>query len=341
MTAPGVSVVVPTLNRRDAVLRLLRALERQAVPPERFEAVVVVDGSTDGTTEALESFAAPFALRRVIQPQRGLAAARNAGARAARGDVVLFLDDDMEPAPGMVGAHLERHRDATVLGVVGAAPIVVAHDAPPIVRYRAAGFARKLERLASRRDRLEFIDVYGGNFSIRRTRFLDAGGYDATFKAYGHEDYELSLRLARSGERFVYEPDALANQHYAKTLGELAANAESEGRTAVLFVRKQPDALPSLTLGRFGRRPFLRRAQLGALVAASRVMPLLRERLIAAVGRSERSARPGGESALYARYDALFDVLYWIGAEHALHEAGAPRWRLAVRDVARWIGAPS
>ena len=54
----------------------------------------------------------------------------------------------MEPSPGLVAAHLERHRARDVLGAVGAAPIVVPDDAPPVVRYRAAGFARKLERLA-------------------------------------------------------------------------------------------------------------------------------------------------------------------------------------------------
>src|SRR5439155_10382038 len=146
------SVVVPTLNRRDAVLRLLRALGRQSAAPTSYEAIVVVDGSTDGTAEAVAEHAAPFALRRVVQPQSGLAAARNAGARAATGDVVLFLDDDMEPSPGLVAAHLERHRARDVLGAVGAAPIVVPDDASPVVRYRAAGFARKLERLAGRHE---------------------------------------------------------------------------------------------------------------------------------------------------------------------------------------------
>lgn len=339
MTAPGISVVVPTLNRRDAVLRLLRALERQVSTPDPFEVVVVIDGSTDGTVEAVDSFVAPFALRRVVQPQMGLAAARNAGARAAAREIVLFLDDDMEPAEGMVAAHLAGHREPAVLGVVGAAPIVVPPDVSAVVRYRAAGFARKLERLATRRTQLAFNDVYGGNFSIRRARFLDAGGYDEAFRAYGHEDYELSLRLARSEGRFVFSPEAIAHQHYAKTLRELAANVQSEGRTAVLFARKHPEVLSSLTLGSFRRRSLASRARLGALVVASRVWEDLASRMVSTAEQSERRASPASDRALFARFDALFDALYWIGAERALHDCGAPRWHIAVRDVERWIGA--
>jgi glycosyltransferase involved in cell wall biosynthesis len=339
VTAPGISVVVPTLNRRDAVLRLLRALAKQTTSPDRFEVVVVVDGSTDGTVEAVESFVAPFALRSVVQPQTGLASARNAGARAADREIVLFLDDDMEPAEALLGAHLASHEDRTLLGVVGAAPIVVPPDASPIVRYRAAGFARKLERLASRRTQLAFNDVYGGNFSIRRARFLDAGGYDEAFRAYGHEDYELSLRLARSEGRFVFSPEAIAHQHYAKTLRELAANVESEGRTAVLFARKHLEVLSALTLGSFRRRSQTTRARRTALVTASRLYPELTSRMVSSVEQRERHTMPDDDRALFARYDALFDALYWIGAERALHECGAPRWRIAVRDVERWIRA--
>jgi len=340
ITAPQLSIVVPTLDRRDSVLRLLRALEKQTVPPSDFEVVVVVDGSTDGTTEAVDAYRAPFALRRITLPRSGLASARNAGALAATAPIVQFLDDDMEPAPGMVAAHLARHRQGDAVGVVGAAPIVVPRDASAVVRYRARGFARKLERLASRRDALAFDDVYGGNVSIVREALLGAGGYDGSFRVYGHEDYELSLRLTRAGHRFVYEPDALANQYYEKSLRGLAADAESEGRTAVLFARKHPEVLESLALSRFRHRSRAAQLRLGAIVALGLWRPGFRERLVASVGRAERVMPPAHDAALFARYDSLFDALYWMGAERELRNRAVPRWRLAVRDVPRWLGAP-
>lgn len=336
---PRLTVVVPTRNRRDGVLALLRALERQTIAPSAFEVVVVVDGSTDGTADAVAAHAAPFALRALARASSGLAATRNAGARAAEGDVVLFLDDDMVPAPSMIAAHLAHHADDSVLGVVGAAPIVVPRDATPVVRYRAAGFARKLERLAGRRDRLLFNDVYGGNFSVRRERFLAAGGYDEEFRAYGHEDYELALRLERLGGRFVYDPEASAEQGYDKTFPELAANVEAEGATAVLFARKHPDALGALTLGKYQRRSRLARLRLAMLAALGWRDPSFRDRIVARVARAERRLAGAGDAALFAEYERALDAIYWTAAERALHAAGAPRRIVAIRDVARWVRA--
>jgi len=339
MTTPRLSIVVPTLNRRDSVLRLLRALHSQSASPSTFEAIVVVDGSTDGTLEAVRAHDAPFALRAIALPPSGRARARNEGVRDAAGEIILFLDDDMEPAPGLVAEHLRRHDAPDVLGVVGSVPLVVPPGAPPIVRYRAAVFSRKLDRLASRSDRLAFGDVYSGNLSIRRDRLLRAGSYDETFDAYGHEDYELALRLGRDTGRFVYSDEALANQYYDKSLRGLAADAQSEGRTAVLFCRKHPEVLASLTLGRFGNRSRGARLRLAALVLLDRLRPDLPTRLVASVERFERRATSADDSALFARYDRLFDALYWIGAERTLRELDVPWWRIAVRDVPRWLGA--
>ena len=339
MTPPRLSMVVPTLNRRDSVLRLLRALHCQSAPAPTFEAIVVVDGSTDGTLEAVRAHTAPFALRAIALPRSGRARARNEGVRAAAGEIVLFLDDDMEPAPGLVAEHIARHAATDVLGVVGAVPLVVPADAPPIVRYRAAAFARKLARLATRSDRLAFGDVYSGNLSIRRERLLEAGGYDESFDAYGHEDYELALRLGRVSGRFVYSAEALANQYYDKSLSALAADVQSEGRTSVLFCRKHPDVLASLPLGRFTNRSRRARLRIAAMVLLDRVRPDLPARLVASVERSERDATRTDDAALFARYDRLFDVLYWLGAERTLRERSVPWWRLAVHDVRRWLGA--
>ena len=335
MTAPALCIVVPTLDRRDSVLRLLHALESQTETD--FEVVVVVDGSTDGTAEAVDAYRAPYALRRLSLPRSGLAAARNAGARATSAPIVQFLDDDMEPSPGMVAAHLERHRRGDALGVVGAAPIVVPPDASPIVRYRARGFGRKLDRLAGRRDELAFNDVYGGNVSLGRETLLAAGGYDESFGTYGHEDYELSLRLTLAGHRFVYEPDALAQQYYDKSLRALAADVQSEGRTAVAFARKHPDVLPSLPLGGFHKRPISVRARLALLAWLDRWTGGIGERLVANVERTELAAPASSDAERFARYDTLFDILYWLGAERELRTPATPWWDVAIRRVDRWI----
>src|SRR5690348_2266423 len=97
------SVVIPTYQRRDVVVRSVAALNRQTF--RDFEVVVVVDGSTDGTADALREVEAEFALTILEFPNRGLSQARNAGARAASGEVILFLDDDMEADPALLEEH--------------------------------------------------------------------------------------------------------------------------------------------------------------------------------------------------------------------------------------------
>src|SRR6202022_1101099 len=103
------SVVIPTYNRRRILLQSLKTLENQSLPPDRFEVIVGVDGSADGTVQALEQLKPPYGLGWVIQSNRGPAAASNAAARRASGDVLVFLDDDQLASPDLIAAHLDAH----------------------------------------------------------------------------------------------------------------------------------------------------------------------------------------------------------------------------------------
>jgi glycosyltransferase involved in cell wall biosynthesis len=105
-----VSVVIPTYNRRDQLLRCLEALAGQEGVTTSIEVVVVLDGCTDDTANALRSLATPFTLRVLAQPNRGPAAARNSGLRAASGDICVFLDDDIIAEPRLLATHATLHR---------------------------------------------------------------------------------------------------------------------------------------------------------------------------------------------------------------------------------------
>src|SRR5689334_25132161 len=88
------SVIIPTHNRRRQILRLLGALAGQCVNADSFEVIVVIDGSTDGTADALRAARWPYTVRLIEVPQGGPTAARNRGAAAALGATLVFLDDD-------------------------------------------------------------------------------------------------------------------------------------------------------------------------------------------------------------------------------------------------------
>ena len=114
------SIVIPTYERREVVPRTVTALASQSY--EDFEVIVVVDGPTDGTASALRELSTPFRLTVLEQPNSGAAAARNAGAAAAAGELLLFLDDDMEADPALLAEHDGSQREGADL-VLGDLPL--------------------------------------------------------------------------------------------------------------------------------------------------------------------------------------------------------------------------
>lgn len=311
---PSVSVVVPTYRRRDSLARLLRALERQTLPAQEFEVVVTVDGSEDGTLEMVEGFRAPYRLRALWQPNRGRAAACNAAIREAGGDLIVILDDDMEPSPGCLEAHRRAHGPGDRLCVVGAAPIRLDEHPRPLAVHMARKFEEHLERLARPGHRFGARDFYSGNASIRRADLLAAGLFDEDFRAYGNEDLELAVRLRRAGVELKFAPDALADQHYSKGFGALARATRAKGATAVQFAGKHPEVLPELQLAAFeshSRRWRLARNSLLRLSAVVKPTPVL----LAALTRVLERIAPRRLDLLY-RF--LLDYYYWLGARAAL-----------------------
>ena len=127
MSGVAVTIVVPTHNRVTALMRLLRSLEHQMPLEGGFEVVVVDDGSADGTAAAVSAINWSFPLIVHEQVPSGPAAARNAGAARAAGDILLFLDDDMEPMPEVVRAHAMLHSEyPNSVGIGDLQPAVTA-----------------------------------------------------------------------------------------------------------------------------------------------------------------------------------------------------------------------
>ena len=318
---PRVSVVIPTYRRRDALLRLLGGLATQTIAPEDYEAIVVVDGSDDGTREAAEALTVPYELRVISQENRGRSAARNVGIGVARGELLVLLDDDMVPAAGLLEAHLEAHAAGDALAVMGAVPVVMSDEMSVPAAWVGGKFNRHMARLAESRAPLTLRDFYGGNLSVRRDVLARVRGFDEGFTRYGNEDLELSLRLEQCGVRLVHEPAAIAYQTYDKDFAGLASDTVSKGRTAVLLARKHPDARRRLKLGDAERDPLVRRLIVGALLLATRLHPSVRERVVramAALGEQHR--------ALALRlYAPVLDYLYWCGVREAERDVGAER----------------
>jgi len=311
MTAavPRISLVVPTYQRSASVRRLLGALFEQTLPRTDFEVVVSIDGSVDGTREMIGGFAGILPVRAIWHPNRGRAAACNAGIAESRGEVLVLLDDDMEPAPGFLAAHAAAHESRARRAVLGAVPVTVDDRSPSAATYIRAKFERHDAKLAQPGYVIGFRDFYSGNLSIRRELLLGIGLFDEGFKVYGNEDGELALRLLAAGVELVYSREAAAAQHYEKDFAALARDSVAKGETAVLTVRKHPGTLPNLRLGHYHSGSRKWRLLRAALLRLSRVVHATPRGVIWVMGRLERRRSP----KLHRYYRLALDYFFWLG----------------------------
>jgi glycosyltransferase involved in cell wall biosynthesis len=317
---PCLSVVIPTYERRLSIGRTLQALSVQTMAPDQFEVVVSIDGSMDGTREMVAGFRAPYTLIAQWQQNRGRAAARNRGIALARGDVIVLLDDDMEPSPGCLTAHLAAHLPGQHRAVIGAAPILEERAATAASAYVRHKFNTHLERLADPDHVFALRDFYGGNLSIERRVLVDAGGFDEQFVIYGNEDLELWWRLRARGVVLTFSKDAVAYQHYTKDFAGLAQDSIAKGRTSVLLAQKHPATRGQLKLAALTRGSWLRRVLMQLLLSITRAWPRTVDAVVAIVPLLCRVPAPGRMKML----GLALDFCYVAGVQAAERDVAHP-----------------
>lgn len=232
MTSPvRLSVTIPTHDTRSLTLRCIETLESEGT--DGLEIVVVDDGSSDGTAEAL---AAAHPRVRVIRnvPAAGFTRAANRGLAAARGGVLLLLNSDTEVAPGAFTpllAAFARDRRLGVAGAVlhypdgspqwsgGGAPTLLwlfglASGLPPLLARLP--FWRRVKPLGAPAGRVDWVT--GAALAVRRQAWEESGGFDEEFHFYG-QDLDLCLRLRDAGWKVELVPEVRVLHHHGATIG--------------------------------------------------------------------------------------------------------------------------
>ncbi len=307
------SVVIPTYGRRDLVVDAVRALARQEGAPA-FEVLVVVDGSKDGTTDALARLAPAFPFTVLEQPRGGRAAACHRGALTADGELLLFLDDDMEAAADLLAEHEHAHREGAEV-VFGHIPLHPGSPRSFLAEAVGEWAESRAQRLMAQGGRLGIEDFLTGQMSLARAVYLDLGGFDPGFTrggAFGGEDLDLGRRLVADGRRLVFNPRAVSRQRYVVTPRHYLRQWRDAGGADVLLARKHPEEA-----GRILRR---RESWADRLVGRP-LRPLVRAVVLALVG-----AGAAGPRRRHWFFRAR-DLEYFRG----VREAGGPPRRGTVR----------
>jgi GT2 family glycosyltransferase/peptidoglycan/xylan/chitin deacetylase (PgdA/CDA1 family) len=251
------SVILATYNRANILARTLATILDQQFPADQYEVVVVVDGSSDGTLNLLIRLQLAYPLRILDQANRGQAVALNRAIRAARGDLIVFLDDDIVCGTALLREHLVAHEGLDSFVAFG--PVLVSPESPPTL---ATDWTQKCsDHFAARvlsgvESQWPHVSAGNANTSVPRSALIACGGFDERLVG-GLDDVDLGLRLWKMGLRFRYLQNAVVHQIYVKSPQTLVrTDARRLGRNEVRLCRKCPEYRPVSLLGSLREGPY-------------------------------------------------------------------------------------
>jgi glycosyltransferase involved in cell wall biosynthesis len=294
------SIVVPTHNRASLLRDCVESLLTQDFPNDRYEVIVVDDGSVDETPEIVAASRAKISSPRLsyLRPDtRGSNVARNAGIQAAAGDPVVLVDDDIEAPPSWLKAIAEgcrRHPDAGCLGgparlrLEGKAPRLCQRDSLGETDYELGGEERFVGATEA---------VAGANMVLRKYALMQVGVFNESLVGQQGDETEWLLRFLKLNGRMIYLPDAWVWHRRTASdlrLWNLLRKRFRRGTQDVGFARivgRQISLGNELSqIPRFLAHAVRRRCAAGLLSAtmrAGRAWGLLRERALMVKGSNE------------------------------------------------------
>jgi glycosyltransferase involved in cell wall biosynthesis len=239
-----ISVQICTHNRKDLLRRSLEELFKTDFAASDYELVLVDDGGTDGTGDMVKSMNAPCRVKYLYQEKSGLAAGRNLGIKNADGEVVLFIDDDILADKDLLKEHWASHQEYPRAVIMGRVNHIESLDDDLEAKYKLADFSTSF--------------FWTSNASVPKRFLEEAGLFDPEFTEYGWEDIEFGFRMRAIGLVRKYNQKALV--HHVKSrwkasdVPRLCRQAQSSGRSAVIFLSKRPCLRSRLSTGIFALR---------------------------------------------------------------------------------------
>lgn len=242
---PDISAIICTYNREEMLRKNLESMAGQTLLKNRFEVLVVDDGSTDGTKQVADSFYGRMNVRYLYQRNAGPASARNHGIFAAQGKVVFFFDDDDIAYPTLLEEILKTHENYpgenyAVLNYTGWAPGL---EITPLMHYVTEVGCFLFSYPSIKHGMiLDYKYFWGGRISCKRSLLLKNGVFSSAFKEPGLEDIELGYRLSqKAGLKIVYNEKAVSNMARGLTFDDFCRRLFVQGRTAYIFGRLYRD----------------------------------------------------------------------------------------------------
>lgn len=237
---PFMSVVVATYKRSGVLKMTLQHLAAQTLSADQFEVIVVDDGSPDDTADVVQGLIGkmPYRLSYLRHENRGPGASENRGIRAAEGEWIVLLADDIHPTPAMLQTYVDFHRLRPEPHYAALGQVLQSPELPESA-FQKHWDPFKYFELAGQSE-LPYWKFWACNISVKRS-FLVEHGMFRELKGAAHEDVELGYRLCRAGMKILYCPEALAYHYHVETLEAAVKRAYERGRNFNVLTDNIPD----------------------------------------------------------------------------------------------------
>lgn len=324
---PFVSIVVPALNCADDVEGFAAAMNSQTYPADRFEVIVVDNGSSDGTLER----AREAGFKTLLRPERGRTKALNTGIAAAQGDYILTTDLSCRAVPDWIRCIVDTFAAYPEAGCVGGEIKLLRTARNAVIDFQErSDYMSPL--LALQRTRLPFMPFAdGANASFRREVFERIGGFEETFVKAG--DVEICYRMfVLTDYKLVFNRAALMYEPGEPSLRALLHQRYRMGLGWNLLRMKYPALYAMETPKGFDAR----HAWWAARASIARIGRLIALNAGAIVGRSR-------EAALDADIRQLMSWAQWFGGERGrrwLEREGIRPKAIDAAQLAAFIAKP-
>jgi GT2 family glycosyltransferase len=264
-TFPFVSIVICTFNRGKLIDACLESLDSQTYPRDRFEVIIVDDGSTDDTSQIAGAHPGVQLIRKDINS--GPAAARNTGIAVAKGEIIASIDDDavadprwlerlVEPfdapevtvAGGRTFAYKTDSLAERYLSAIGSgnpAPLAFGTSNHPLWRFWAY-LKSMFSPISIVAGPTEVQAVYTLNAAYRISALKAVGGFDETL--FYDEDSDMATRLRQRGAHIIFIPDAIVHHRHRESLRKLIRQTYRNAENTVRYYAKEKKILPIFPL---------------------------------------------------------------------------------------------
>lgn len=247
------SVIIPTHNRGEILKECLERLINQDYPKKSFEIIVIDDGSKDNTKDIVEKIAGntQVSVKYFFQKTQGQGIARNLGIRHAKGDIIIFIGDDIFVLSDFIKQHIRFHikhpeGNTAVLGFIAWDPNLeitpfmdwLTNGSSVLGKFGGHQFA--YEKLHNKKT-ADYNFFYTSNISLK-SLLLKKNSFDSRFSSYGWEDIELGYRLTKKfGLKIFYNSSAIGYHSHRIDEKSLRSRMFSIGKSAHILDRKYPE----------------------------------------------------------------------------------------------------